>query len=374
MQMSVVNQEELKKEIENSAKPLEQEVAVITKLAEQNVQEIMTIDLDALQNKRDMLKTIDQFGMDNLQKSSRKNSLLQTTVGKLAKGGDESSMVSKSLADLQREVKDLDPSPLDFTKEGILGNLFNPIRRYFERFEKSDQVIQNILVSLDKGKDTLKNDNTTLEIEEEALRSITKKLNLELELGAQMDAQISAAVEQARAVGEDPDKIRFVTEEILFPLRQRIMDMQQMVVVNHQGVVAMEVIRRNNKELIRGVDRAKTVTVTALRTAVMVAGALYNQKIVLKKIGILNATTSDLITSTSQMLKEQGVAIHKQASEATISPETLKQAFQDVLSALEDISTFKNEALPKMQSTIAQFRELTEAGEREIAKLERSRV
>jgi uncharacterized protein YaaN involved in tellurite resistance len=149
------------------------------------------------------------------------------------------------------------------------------------------------------------------------------------------------------------------------------MDMQQMIVINQQGIVAMEVIRRNNRELMRGVDRAKNVTVTALRTAVMVASALYNQKIVLKKIDMLNATTNNLISTTAQMLKEQGTEIHRQASETNISAETLKAAFNDALSSLEAISTFKQQALPKMQETVTQFREMAEVGEKEIARLER---
>ena len=49
----------------------------------------------------------------------------------------------------------------------------------------------------------------------------------------------------------------------------------------------MEIIRRNNLELIRSVERAKTVTVSALRVAVTVASALYHQKIVLEKVNLL---------------------------------------------------------------------------------------
>ncbi len=37
-----------------------------------------------------------------------------------------------------------------------------------------------------------------------------------------------------------------------------------------QGYMALDLIRRNNLELIRGVDRAQTTTVAALRTAVIV--------------------------------------------------------------------------------------------------------
>ncbi len=370
MKMEVINPENLKEEIEKEVAPEEKEVQAIKKLAKENTNEIMALDLENLNKKREMIKSIEEFAMETMQKSSHKNSLMQTTIGNLSKEGEEGSNVSNSLADLHREIKDLDPSLIDFDDSGFLKKIINPIRRYFQKYEKADGVIKDILTSLEKGKNTLKNDNTTLDIEEEAMRELTKKLNNELALGMAMDEQISAQIEEAKLNGEDEEKIKFVTEELLFPLRQRIMDMQQMVVVNHQGIVAMEVIKRNNRELIRGVDRARTVTVTALRTAVMVASALYNQKIVLRKIDLLNETTSNIISSTGTMLKEQGVEVQKQATEATVNPEILKQSFQDAISALEDISTFKEQALPKMHETINQFKELAETGEREIARIE----
>lgn len=372
MKMELANTDVLKKEVETQVKPADDQVVEIQRLAEQNVRQIMALDLEKIDEKRQILKTIDTFAADALQNAARKNMLLQTTIGNLSKGGEEGSVVSNSLADLHREIKDLDPSFLDLTKEGLLGKIFNPVRRYFERYQKADGAINDILLSLENGKTTLKNDNTTLDIEEEALRELTKKLSMDLALGMAMDEQITERIEREKAAGADEQKIQFVTEEVLFPLRQRIMDIQQMVVVNHQGIIAMEVIKRNNKELIRGVDRAKTVTVSALRTAVMVASALYNQKVVLRKIDILNETTGNLISATGRMLKEQGAAIHKQATQSTLSPDVLKQAFQDAIAALEDISAFKQQALPQMHETVAQFRALAETGEKEIARLERT--
>jgi uncharacterized protein YaaN involved in tellurite resistance len=150
------------------------------------------------------------------------------------------------------------------------------------------------------------------------------------------------------------------------------MDMQQMVVVNHQGIMAIEVVRRNNKELIRGVDRAKNVTISAMKIAAIVASALYNQKIVLKKIEMLNATTNELISGTSKMLKEQGAEIHKQSMEANISVETLKTSFEDVMAAMDAISTYKQEALPLMKETINQFKEMSQKGEQQIQKIEKA--
>ena len=146
-----------------------------------------------------------------------------------------------------------------------------------------------------------------------------------------------------------------------------------MIVINQQGIVSLNVVRRNNKELIRGVDRAKNVTVTALRTGVMVASALYDQKIVMDKINILNETTGDIIQSTSKMLREQGSEIQKNSAETMISPEILKAAFQDAIQAIEDVSTYKQEALPKMKETIEMFSDMAEDGQKVVEKIENSK-
>ena len=202
------------------------------------------------------------------------------------------------------------------------------------------------------------------------MRNLTKELNVKIATGEQLDAYLTQKIEEAAANGADPDKIKFVNEEVLFPLRQRIMDFQSLLAVNQQGIIAIEVIRKNNAELMRSVDRAKTVTVASLRTAVMVAASLYDQKIVLEKISLLNDTTNNMIAATSKMLKDQGVAIQKQATETGVSVDTLKQAFADTFSALEDISAFKQQALPLMRNTIEEFKVLAEEGEKQLQKIE----
>ncbi|CAH8708796.1 toxic anion resistance protein [Paenibacillus thiaminolyticus] len=369
--MEVASPEEIQAAIEQEVKPVPEEVAKLKEMADANVATIMTLDIESLENRKEILQSIDAFGMNTMRSSSEKNALLQVSIGRLSKTGDEGGDVAKGLAELHTQLRDLDPGVVDFAKTGFLGKLFNPLRAYFLKYQKADSVIADIVVSLEKGKTTLKNDNTTLEIEQQTLRDLTKKLQKEIQLGTMMDESIEAQIELAKLRNEDPDKIRFITEEVLFPLRQRVMDLQQMLVVNQQGIMAIEVVVRNNKELIRGVDRAKNVTISALKISVTVASALYNQKIVLKKIELLNQTTNNLIASTSRMLKNQGAEIQKQSLEANISVDTLKQAFSDVMSALDSISAYKQDALPKMRHTINQFRELADDGEKQIQRLER---
>jgi uncharacterized protein YaaN involved in tellurite resistance len=369
--MEVTDASVLADEVKQEIVVRDEEAEKLHAQATANAEAIMAIDLDNLQARSDMVGSIEKFGMKNMKASADRNSLMKVRVGQLSEQGAEGGVVSEGLVALNREIKNLDPSAVDFTKKGFFGRLTDPLRKYFEKYERADSVLENILESLEKGKQTIKADNVTLKIEQAELRTTTKALAKEIEMATAMQEIITVKVEEAEAQGQDPEKIKFVKDEILFPLAQRIMDMQQTIVVNQQGVIAMEVVQRNNNELMRGVDRAKNVTVTALRTAVMVASALYNQKIVLQKIQMINETTNNMISATSKMLRTQGTEIQKQATESSLSVDTLKEAFADVLGAMDEISTFRQQALPKMRETITQFRDMADKGEEAIQRIEK---
>ena len=70
------------------------------------------------------------------------------------------------------------------------------------------------------------------------------------------------------------------------------------------------------------------------------------------------------------MLKTQGVEIQKQSSEAMISTETLRKSFEDTLQAMDDISNYKLEALPRIRKTIDEFKELADVGEKKLQQME----
>jgi uncharacterized protein YaaN involved in tellurite resistance len=131
-----------------------------------------------------------------------------------------------------------------------------------------------------------------------------------------------------------------------------VQDLTAQLAVSVQGYLSLDVIRRNNLELIRGVDRATTTTVSALRTAVIVAQALGDQKLVLDQITALNATTSNLIESTSVMLHQQSTAINEQAGSATIDVEKLQAAFDNIYATMDEIDAFKLKALDSMTKTV----------------------
>ena len=364
--------DEIKKDVETTFKEEEEKLenSNLKDKAAENAVAIFETDLNNPSQRESILRPLENFGMEDISKSASRNEMLATRFADMNKGGKDAENIGEKLSELERQMKDLDPSKVDFTKKGVLGSIMNPVRKYFAKYEKAEVAISNIVESLNNSSKVLQNDNVTLLNEENYLREVTNKLMADIELGKKMDESIEAQIIQAEAEGVEAEKIAFVREEILFPLRQRIMDMQQMIVVNQQGIVSLNVIRRNNKELIRGVNRAKNVTVSALRTGVMVASALYDQKLVMDKINILNSTTENIIETTSHMLKEQGSEIQKHSAETMISPDVLKASFAEALSAIEDVSTYKEQALPKMKETIEMFNDMADEGQKVVDKIE----
>jgi uncharacterized protein YaaN involved in tellurite resistance len=346
--------------------------------AEAQVQQLLSIDptnQDARAAARD---AVDSMGRDLQQRSATRSRMLQAPLKEISHGTEDGGEVAKSLSDLRIEVEKLDPSGLDtdagwFTRAvGKIPGVGTPLKRYFMRYESSQTQIDAIVNSLEKGRDQLKRDNVTLGEDQKQMRELTHALTDQIALAQELDAVVVDKL--ATEITSDDPRRQFVEEDILFALRQRTLDLQQQLAVNQQGVLAIEIIIRNNRELIRGVDRAIDVTISALQVAVTVALALAHQKIVLDKIEAINTTTSAMIAGTAERLKTQGAQIHQQASSTMLDMESLRAAFADIDAALDEISTYRREALPTMAGTILELDALTAESEAAIERMEQGRT
>ncbi len=315
------------------------------------------------------------LGLDAIRQAAGLSSrLLERPVTAMKTGGlGEGSAITASLLELRRTLEDLDP--------GRRGDLFSPrklfglipmgnrLEAYFREYQSAETHLQAILESLNRGQDALRLDNASLEEEKQAVWRSIEQLQQYAEFGRRLDVRLSSRLPELEAC--DPEKARVLREEVLFYVRQKVQDLLTQLAVSVHGHLAMDMIRRNNLELIKGVDRATTTTVSALRTAVIVAQALGNQKLVLDQIGTLNATTGGMIAATSSMLKTQAGAVHAQASASTIDLSTLREAFANAFETMDMIAGFKAQALAGMQQTVDA---LGEEIERARPRLERARA
>ncbi len=267
---------------------------------------------------------------------------------------DKGSEIGQSLIDLRRTVEDLDPSRQGdlFQPRKLLGLLpfGNRLAGYFDKYQSSQTHLNAIIDALKRGKDELMRDNAAIEQEKANLWNLMQRLEKLIYIGKRLDAALDAKSIELEAA--DPEKARVVREELLFNARQKLTDLLQQTAVNVQGYLALDLVRKSNLELIKGVDRATTTTVSALRTAVIVAQALNNQKLVLDQISALNTTTGNLIVGTSEMLREQSNAIHQQAASSTIDLSRLQQAFGNIYQTMDALADFKLKALASMQTTV----------------------
>ncbi|MBB3192382.1 toxic anion resistance protein [Halomonas cerina] len=322
-------------------------------------------------------RAIDEMGLELQQQAAHQSAMLQTPLRKLAHQGDDGGSVARALVDLRGRMQELDPARHRLAPGSLdrvlawLPGASTRLQRYFRKFETAQQALDAIIAELEDGRDMLHRDNLTLGDDQQALYETLGQLARQVALGRLIDARLQAAI--ARRDADDPQR-RFLEEELLFPLRQRIVDLQQQQAVCQQGVLALEVIIRNNRELMRGVDRAINVTVSALTVAVTVALALANQRLVLDRIESLNTTTSEMIGGTARALRQQGVDIQRRASGAMLDLEALEAAFGEVMGAIDDLSRYRQEALPQLDAQIDRLATLAGQGGEAIGRLQRGRV
>ncbi|HEY5519052.1 MAG TPA: toxic anion resistance protein [Candidatus Limnocylindrales bacterium] len=299
---------------------------------------------------------IDKLGADDIRASANvSNRLLDKPMAAVSDGGiSQAGQVSKSLLALRRQVEDLDPQKQGnlLSAHKLLGiiPLGDRLENYFRKYQSSQTQINSIIVSLYDGQDELRHDNADIDQEKLNLWAIMGRLRQYAYLAEQLDTGLTQKIAQIQAT--DPDRAKVLQDDLLFPVRQKRQDLLTQLAVSVQGYLALDLIRRNNLELVKGVDRATTTTISALRTAVIVAQALSDQKLVLDQITALNQTTGDLIESTSDMLHQQSGKISEQAASATIDLAQLQKAFQNIYATMDEIDSFKVKALDNMETTI----------------------
>jgi uncharacterized protein YaaN involved in tellurite resistance len=284
------------------------------------------------------------------------NRMLERPAAAMGKGntGDAQTRVSNTLIDLRRTVTDLDPNRADLT--GVKKVLKwlpggDKIERYFDKYKSAQSHINAIIKALDSGQDELRKDNAAIETEKANMWTLMGTLREYNELAAALDVALENKIAELEAAGRT-EEANTVRSDALFPVRQRRQDIQTQMAVAVQGYMALDLIRRNNVELIRGVDRAQTTTIAALRTAVIVSQALSRQKLVLDQITALNTVTSNLIESTSEQLRIQGAAINQQAASSTVDVAKLQAAFDNVFATMDALDTFRAQAVDSMAQTV----------------------
>ena len=323
-------------------------------------------------NSPDFGKKVDQLTAMGRKEIAEAAGASNRFLDRPVKAIDSDTGIGADLTELRRTVESLDPKEAGkgMTTRKFLGIIpfGNKVNNYFDKYRSSQTHISAILQRLGNGKDELLMDNAAIDTERGGLWKTMHKLEQMIHISKTLDRSLEDKANQLDAT--DPAKAKAIRETALFYTRQRTTDLLTQMAVTVQGYLALDLVKKNNVELVKGVDRASTTTVSALRTAVTVASAMSNQRLVLEQIGALNTTTANMIDTTGELLKTQSGAIHEQAASSTIPLETLQRAFQNIYDTMDSIDAFKLTALANMKQTVATLGTEVEKSKGYIARAE----
>jgi uncharacterized protein YaaN involved in tellurite resistance len=345
-----------------------EETGELDKRVAQFVDELAALD----SNSPEFGKKVDQLTAMGRKEIAEAAGASNRFLDRPVKAIDSDTGIGADLTELRKTVEDLDPA-----KNGRLTpgrKLFGlipfggRIKSYFRQYQSSQTHISAILARLASGKDELLMDNAAIDTERAGLWKTMHKLEQMIHISKVLDKTLEDRANDLDAT--DPAKAKAIRETALFYTRQRTTDLLTQMAVTVQGYLALDLVKKNNVELVKGVDRASTTTVSALRTAVTVAQAMTNQKLVLEQISALNTTTAGMIDSTGEMLRTQTGAIHEQAASSTIPLETLQRAFQNIYDTMDQIDQFKLQALGNMKQTVDTLGREVEKSKGYIARAE----
>jgi uncharacterized protein YaaN involved in tellurite resistance len=306
------------------------------------------------------VETITSMGDKDLRASAAVSSRMLdrpaavVKAGKGGGGGDAQTRVAGTLSELRATISELDPNRADLTGarkalKWLPGG--DRLQKYFQKYESAQTQLNAIIKSLESGQDDLRKDNAAIETEKSNMWTTMGKLSEYNELAAALDEAVTNKVAELEAAG-NTEAATALKSDALFAIRQRRQDIMTQMAVSVQGYMALDLVRKNNIELVKGVDRAQTTTISALRTAVIVSQALSRQKLVLDQITALNTTTSAMIEATSNQLRVQGAEINQQAASSTIDVQKLQVAFDNVFQTMDALDTFRAQAVDSMSQTV----------------------
>ena len=345
-----------------------EETSELDKRVGQFVDELAALD----PNSPEFGKKVDQLTAMGRKEISEAAGASNRFLDRPVKAIDSDTGIGADLTELRKTVEDLDPKRHGNLSPGrkLFGLIpfRGRIQGYFRQYQSSQTHISAILARLGSGKDELLMDNAAIDTERANLWKMMHKLEQMIHISKTLDKQLEDKAADLDAT--EPAKAKAIRESALFYTRQRTTDLLTQMAVTVQGYLALDLVKKNNVELVKGVDRASTTTVSALRTAVTVAQAMTNQKLVLEQIGALNTTTAGMIDSTGEMLRTQTGAIHEQAASSTIPLETLQRAFQNIYDTMDQIDQFKAQALGNMKQTVETLGKEVEKSKGYIARAE----
>lgn len=262
--------------------------------------------------------------------------------------------VGTALTMLRDVVRRLDPARLgDLLKPRRLFGLIpvgsSRLQEYFDQYAPAQKTLSGILTNLSHGRDDLLHDNAAIKGERERLWKMIGDLERAVETAVHLDQETER---RALAIEKySPGKAQALRKGALFHARQRTKDLLSQLAVTIQGYQSLELVQQNNIELIKGIERASTTTVAALKTAMNVAQTLKLQRVVMDRVGTLNAAATKAMDAAGRSLRTGSMMTDETSDDPQVQVAALGKAFQNVMETMDVIEDYRARAQTSLRMT-----------------------
>ena len=311
---------------------------------------------------------IDSMGMAEAKEIAlSSNNLMNRQLKELDNSSvKENKKVVKSLMDMENKIVELNPAKAGINWDDPLrgGRIFgiklpfigDKLQKYIQKTRDASQYIEMVNKELDEGSRIIRESIGEIDLEKQKNLEITMRSNEYLYLNSAIVKKVESRMIENKLNEKEKE---LVTEVILYPLEQKKSDLNTQIHVAITSYYGLDVIQKNNKELLRGVQRCQMVALPALNTSITMASALADQKNVHDTVGAINQTAEEMLNSVSTMVSSQSQQIQKSAQSETIKRKSIMDNYKKIEDALKKTSEYRLQAHAALKKDNEKMEELT---------------
>jgi uncharacterized protein YaaN involved in tellurite resistance len=264
-------------------------------------------------------------------------------------------VVGAALSRLDNLVKELAPTERNIAPRNLFGlKKRNSLNVYFDKYNEAQESINDVVKILLEGKDLILRDNAHLEEEKFKLVGVLNSLQEYLALVNILEEETEKQIAAERLHGSKSEQeIKTFETEVIFAIRQKKQDILSRITVGSQAYLAMGLIHDNNKQVRKSIDNARATTITALRTAIMVAQSLSNQKNLLDDFETIMRETEVSVRRASKDANKQAANMYGPKLDKDQAIAELSQVFDRVQRAIDTLSSVKESSDSQMEQSIS---------------------
>ena len=261
--------------------------------------------------------------------------------------------IGDSLNDLMYRLNEAKPEDLRAEDNNVFRKIFGKVKQsayeMTAKYQKIGAQIDKIAIKLDKEKNSLLNDNITLEQLYQKNKDYFEALNIYITAGEvkMEDLQKNAipkAIQTAEASQSQMD-VQIVNDlkQFLDRLEKRTHDLRLTRQMTIQQAPQIRLIQNTNQALAEKIQSSIHTAIPLWKNQVAIALTLLRQKDAVTAQRQVSQTTNDLMRKNSEMLKISAIETAKENERGVIDIETLKQTQQDLIETLEETLKIQQE-------------------------------